>query len=58
MPTAGRYAAPEEDHMRRDLQADGEDAYEAPALTAYGTIEEWTRGVPGQIVEISVILDL
>ena len=34
-----------------------DETYEAPALTEYGTIEEWTRGVPGQI-GISVIIDI
>jgi hypothetical protein len=43
-----------EDHMARDVTP-GDDAYEAPALTAYGTIEEWTRGVPGQI-DISIVV--
>lgn len=35
--------------MQRD------DAYEAPELTEYGTIEEWTQGRPGQI-DISIII--
>jgi hypothetical protein len=32
-----------------------DDTYEAPALVEYGTIEEWTRGRPGQI-DISIII--
>lgn len=43
--------------MQRDVTTPGDDAYEAPELTGYGTIEEWTRGRPGQIT-ISVILEL
>lgn len=31
-----------------------EDAYEAPELTSYGTIEEWTRGV--RQIEISIVI--
>ena len=30
-------------------------AYEPPRLTKFGTIEEWTRGMPGGIA-ISIIL--
>lgn len=29
-------------------------AYEPPRLTKFGTIEEWTRGVPG--LSISIII--
>ena len=33
-----------------------QEQYEAPELTEYGTIEEWTQGVRAQIVDISVII--
>ena len=33
-----------------------EDTYEAPELTEYGTIEEWTQGVRAQIIDISIII--
>ena len=39
--------------MERDVTSG--ESYEAPALIEYGTIEEWTRGRPGQI-DISIIL--
>jgi hypothetical protein len=32
------------------------ETYEAPELTEYGTIEEWTQGVRAQLVEISIII--
>jgi len=32
------------------------DAYEAPALTEYGAIEEWTRGTRAAIVSVSVVI--
>jgi hypothetical protein len=32
-----------------------DETYEAPTLTEYGTIEEWTRGRPGQI-DISIVI--
>jgi hypothetical protein len=33
-----------------------EDTYEAPELTEYGTIEEWTQGVRAQIIDGSIII--
>jgi hypothetical protein len=30
----------------------GHDVYETPALTEYGTIEEWTR----QFIDISIVI--
>lgn len=33
------------------------DSYEAPALVEYGTIEEWTRQTPDDIViDVSIII--
>ena len=32
------------------------DEYEAPELTEYGTIQEWTQGARAQLVEISIII--
>ena len=34
----------------------GDDDYEAPALTAYGSIEEWTKGAQAQAVILSIFL--
>ena len=33
-----------------------DDAYEAPELTEYGTIEEWTQGVRAQIIVGSITI--
>jgi hypothetical protein len=33
-----------------------EDAYVAPALSDYGTIEAWTQGARAQLVEISIVI--
>jgi hypothetical protein len=33
-----------------------QDRYEAPALTAYGTIEEWTQQGCDSIICVSIIL--
>ena len=33
-----------------------QDRYEAPALTEYGTIEEWTQAKCTSIVCVSIIL--
>jgi hypothetical protein len=32
------------------------EPYEAPDLTDYGTIDEWTQGLKAQIIHISVIV--
>jgi hypothetical protein len=32
------------------------DGYEAPALSEYGSIEEWTKGVYAEAINLSVIL--
>ena len=33
-----------------------QESYEAPELTEYGTIQEWTQGVRAQLVDISIII--
>jgi hypothetical protein len=37
-------------------EATERETYEAPELTEYGTIEEWTQGVRTQIIDISIII--
>jgi hypothetical protein len=37
----------------RNLSNDG---YEAPALTEYGSIEEWTKGAYAEVINLSVVL--
>ena len=32
------------------------EPYEAPELTEYGTIEDWTQGVRAQLIDLSVII--
>lgn len=32
------------------------DGYEAPALTEYGSIEEWTKGMYAETINLSVVL--
>ena len=32
------------------------DGYEAPALSEYGSIEEWTKGVYAEAINLSVVL--
>jgi hypothetical protein len=34
----------------------GEDGYETPALSEYGSIEEWTKGSYAQLVDLSIII--
>lgn len=33
-----------------------DDGYEAPQLSEYGSIEEWTQGRQAEAIEISLIL--
>jgi len=33
-----------------------DDAYEAPRLVDYGTIESWTQGYADPIINISIII--
>ena len=32
------------------------DSYVAPALTEFGSIEEWTKGLYAEVVNLSVVL--
>jgi len=32
------------------------DGYEAPALTEFGSIEEWTKGMYAEAINLSVVL--
>jgi hypothetical protein len=32
------------------------DGYETPALSEYGTIEEWTQGTRADLITISIII--
>jgi len=32
------------------------DGYEVPALTEFGSIEEWTKGQYAEVVNLSVVL--
>ena len=32
------------------------DGYEAPELTEYGSIEEWTKGLYAEAINLSVVL--
>ena len=32
------------------------DGYEAPALTEFGSIEEWTKGSYAEVINLSVVL--
>ena len=32
------------------------DGYEAPELTEYGSIEEWTKGMYAETINLSVVL--
>ncbi len=41
-------------HEQADRGTD-EEAYEAPALTDYGTIETWTKGAR-QLIQISIVI--
>ncbi len=33
-----------------------DDGYEAPELSEFGSIEEWTKGAYAQLVDISIII--
>lgn len=33
-----------------------DDGYEAPELSEFGSIEEWTKGSYAQIVDLSIII--
>ncbi len=33
-----------------------DDGYEAPELSDYGSIEEWTKGQYAQVINVSVII--
>jgi hypothetical protein len=37
----------------RNLSNDG---YEAPALIEYGSVEEWTKGLYAEAINLSVVL--
>jgi hypothetical protein len=40
----------------RDMNRTETEAYETPALTEYGTIEEWTQGVRAALIDISIVI--
>ena len=33
-----------------------DDGYEAPLLSEYGSIEEWTKGAMAEVINISLII--
>ena len=35
---------------------DKSDAYEAPELTEYGSIEEWTKGLYAEAINVSIVI--
>ncbi|HUR79006.1 MAG TPA: lasso RiPP family leader peptide-containing protein [Acidimicrobiales bacterium] len=43
-----------DDAQGTDLRAD--DGYEAPDLTEYGSIEEWTKGRYAEAVNVSIFI--
>ena len=39
-----------------DAKNPSHDGYEAPALTEFGSIEEWTKGMYAEVINLSVVL--
>ena len=42
--------------MSNKVSEESVEQYEPPALTRFGTIEEWTFGIVGQGIVISVVV--
>ena len=38
-----------------DVRNPSNDGYEVPALTEYGSIEEWTKGQYAELINLSLV---